>query len=215
MLFSAMWRALENAAIYSTWQSFVGAERMRRTFVTDHLRPKLNEVIVDIGCGPAEIIDYLPPSRYFGFDINPAYIEAANARYSTRGKFSVLGVEEASISELRGEADLAIAIGVLHHLDNSAANDCISLAHSLLKPGGRFVTIDGVIHRGQGFIRRCVVSLDRGQYVRTAKSYRNLVEAHFPIIKERIYDNLARLPSSHFVMECTKEAVGGLKVDEI
>lgn len=204
-MFSSVWHALENSALYSNWQSFVGANRMRRTLVTQHLRPKLDDVIVDIGCGPAEILNYLPPVRYFGFDVNPAYIEAARRRYSGRGEFRVLDVGNAESLGFHRQADLVMAIGVLHHLEDAVAENCISLAHSLLKPGGRFVTIDGVIHPGQGFVRWCVVSLDRGRHVRRADAYRAIARTRFSVMNDFIYRDLTTIPTSHFVMECIKD----------
>jgi SAM-dependent methyltransferase len=205
MMFSAMWRALEKSALYSNWQSVAGADRMRRAFVTRHLRPQVNDVIVDIGCGPAEIFDYLPPVRYFGFDVNPNYVATANRRYSGRGEFRVLDVENAAGMDIRGQADLVMAIGVLHHLDDAAARRCFALAHSLLKPAGRFVTIDGVIQPGQGIIRRCVLALDRGRHVRRADAYRALARNFFSATDDFFYDDLMKIPTSHFVMECRRD----------
>jgi SAM-dependent methyltransferase len=204
-MFSAIWRALENSALYSSWQAVAGADRMRQTFVTQHLRPKANDVIVDIGCGPAEILDYLPPARYFGFDVNPDYIATANRRYSGRGEFRIFEVEKAAGMDIRGQADLVMAIGVLHHLDDAAAKSCFALAHSLLKPKGRFVTIDGVIQSGQGIIRRCVLSLDRGRHIRRADAYRAIAHNRFSVIEDFFYDDLTRIPTSQYVMECTKD----------
>src|SRR6516165_8739500 len=138
-LLAAGRRALEFPRFYRSWQSLVGADQMRRLYIYEHLRPKHDDVIVDIGCGTGEILDYIP-----------AYIEAAAARHSSRGEFRLLRVRDAFLPELAGKSDLAMAIGILHHLDDQEADYCMALAYALLKPGGRFVTIDGVFHPKQG-----------------------------------------------------------------
>jgi hypothetical protein len=40
-----------------------------------------------IGCGPADILDFLPAIDYIGFDANPKYIQEARKRYKDRGTF--------------------------------------------------------------------------------------------------------------------------------
>jgi SAM-dependent methyltransferase len=206
-LLAAGKRALEFPRFYRSWQSLVGADQMRRLYIYEHLRPKHDDVIVDIGCGTGEIVDYIPEGRYLGLDNNPAYIEAAAARHSSRGEFRLLRVRDAFLPELAGKSDLAMAIGILHHLDDQEADYCMALAYALLKPGGRFVTIDGVFHPKQGILRRCVLRLDRGRHVRSRAEYRSLASAHFSLVTDYVYDNLTRIPSSFLVMECTKPLV--------
>ena len=205
-LLSVGWRALEFPSIYRTWQSLVGADRMRRVYVSEHLRPKHNDMIIDIGCGTGNIVEYIPTGRYLGLDNNPSYIETATARYSSRGEFRVVHVREASLPELAGKADLVMAIGILHHLDDHEADHCMGLARALLKPGGRFVTIDGVFHAKQGILRRCVLLLDRGRHVRSRAEYRALADAHFSLVTDYVYDDLMRLPTSFLVMDCIKSS---------
>jgi len=197
-------RLLELPTVYKLQQQWVGSDRIRRVYVADHLRASPGDVVMDIGCGTAEILDHLPPVHYLGLDANPAYIEAASARFRARGSFRVLSVADMRLPEFAGKADLVIGIGILHHLDDREADTCCAVAMSLLKPRGRFVTVDGVFHPGQGVVRRVVLSVDRGRHVRTREAYLALVRPHFSTVRDRIYDDLTRLPSSFLVMECTK-----------
>ena len=41
-------------------------KKIVKKYITKH-----NVKVLDIGCGPAEILDTLPEIKYYGFDINP------------------------------------------------------------------------------------------------------------------------------------------------
>src|SRR5215831_5480074 len=138
-----LWRALEISAVYDAYQRWAGADRAYRHYISEYVRPRPGDLIVDIGCGTVTILNYLPQSRYIGLDANPAYIHTAAAIHGTRGEFRVLNVADASLPDIGGQADIAIMCGLLHHLNDQEARRAIALAHSLLKSGGRLVTIDG------------------------------------------------------------------------
>jgi len=49
---------------------------------------KGGETIVDIGCGSATILKFIPlDAEYLGIDISENYIRAARKRFSARGTF--------------------------------------------------------------------------------------------------------------------------------
>lgn len=91
--------------------------------------------VLDVGCGPADILEYLPQGiDYTGFDISERYIAAAKRRYGERGKFSIMPVSQAVGQD--AVYDSVIAIGVLHHLTDDDADALFALAANVLRPGG-------------------------------------------------------------------------------
>jgi Methyltransferase domain len=66
-------------------------------------------------------------------------------------------VNRAELTDLFGYVDIVMANGVVHHLDDEDAERLFALASSLLKSGGRLVTIDPVLHANQGHVRRWLV----------------------------------------------------------
>lgn len=193
---------LGHPAVYDLFQTLMGADRIRRELVSEHIRPVEGMRLLDIGCGTARILDYLPPLTYHGFDLSQEYIDEALARYPGRGTFRCAMVEEAT---LQGEPsyDLVLAVGVLHHLDDESALQLMRLAKAALKEGGRLVTIDPCFDHAQNPIARFLVSRDRGQNVRSGGQYRELAFNAFSqvagVVKHRAW-----IPYTHWIMECTK-----------
>jgi SAM-dependent methyltransferase len=162
--------------LYNYFQDLIGGNRLRRWFIDTHVRAKARDTIIDIGCGPGQILPWLPSVEYIGFDVNGSYIAAAQGKYGDRGTF-VVGDTRAIWDDLRFQAaDIVIGLGILHHLDDEQAAHCIRFAHRALKQGGRFVCLEACWIPNQGFVSRYVMSPDRGQHIRTEQSYCDLVQ---------------------------------------
>lgn len=175
--------------------------------MAEYVKPVTDEKVFDIGCGPGDILDYLPPVRYVGFDINPKYIEAAQLRFGGRGRFFCGDVGLSSLDEEAGTFDLALATGVVHHVDDAHANRLFELACRALKPGGRLITYDGCLVAGQPRLARWVVSRDRGQFVRTQEHYERLASRYFPRVEAFVRHDLLRIPYTHLILRCIKSKV--------
>ncbi|QSX79661.1 class I SAM-dependent methyltransferase [Agrilutibacter solisilvae] len=195
---------LSHPAVYSGFQKLLGAERSRRKLSQEHLRVQPGDVVVDVGCGPADILECLPRDiEYHGFDLSQRYIDAARDRYGDRGIFHCADVQDL-VGEALPPCQLAIAIGLLHHLDDPAAMGLISSLYERLAPGGRLVTLDGGYWPGQSRIGRALARRDRGQHVRTAEGYAALVDARFSRVEVIRREDLLLVPYSHVILECTK-----------
>ena len=99
--------------------------------------------------------------------------------------------------------DIVLATAVLHHLNDDEAIQLFKIARSTLKPHGRLITLDGCYTQGQSWLKRFILSKDRGRYVRTEDQYCALASGIFPDIKISIHHNLTRIPYTHIIMECT------------
>lgn len=195
---------LSRAGIYDAFQLLVGAGRSRRIISTEHLNLNPGDTIVDVGCGTGSIIEHLPEGvRYFGFDLSPEYIEAATKRYGRHGTFACKDVASLAEDELP-PCQAALAIGLLHHLDDAEAQSLLATLHRRLAPGGVLVTVDPAYWRPQSRIARWLISRDRGRNVRTGEGYRRLVPSAYSRVRLIRRDNLLNIPYNHAVMECSK-----------
>src|SRR4051812_37211431 len=127
--------------VYTLVETMMGALEARKTIIRQIVRPRWGDRILDIGCGPGDVVRYLRPGvEYVGFDENPAYIRTAQRRYGHRAVFRCDRVHS-KILEEEGSFDIVFAFGMLHHLDDSEALDLFRLAFQALASRGASVHI--------------------------------------------------------------------------
>ena len=193
---------LNDPSIYVASQYLFGRGKGTPALVKDFVRPRSGDKVLDIGCGPAEIMDYLPGVSYWGFDPDPVYINRAKRAYGNAGHFFCKELSGEDLNKLPA-FDVVLAIGVLHHLDDKTAGELLVLVHQALKPGGRLITSDPCFEAGQNPIARCFISWDRGQNVRTKEGYLKLVFGIFPRHRFEVRHQ-AWLPYTFCFMECIR-----------
>jgi len=184
------------------WRAIGGPGYIRR-YVEEYVKPWPGCRILDIGCGPGTVAPYFHDVEYVGFDSSPEYIEAA------RRQFPGLKFVCARVSEYRPERgyfNVALALGVVHHLDDAEALQLFQMAHDALGPGGKLVTLDGVFAPRQSPIARFLVRHDRGQFVRNEDGYVQIASRGFPSVKATVRHDLLRIPYTHIIMECVRSA---------
>jgi len=193
---------LSVSAGYRLFRWLVGGESSSKVYVADYAKPAPGDRILDLGCGPADVLNYLPAVDYTGLDISPRYIRSAEQRFGSRGRFLCGDVGLATIENERGKFDLVLALGVIHHLDDAQAGRLFDLAHLALRPAGHLVTYDGCYVPGQSRVARWLLARDRGKYVRTREEYLRLASAHFAKVEPHLRHDLLRIPYTHLIMRC-------------
>ena len=157
----------------------MGAHRSRTECIARYIRPRVSDRVLDCGCGPGDLREYLPDVDYVGIDIDAQYIAEARRRFGDQAAFR-LGPLGADTMTEEAHYDLVLAWGVLHHLDDDQAREFVSLARRGLKPTGRLVTLDPCYTDDQSRLARYVLEKDRGQHVRSLEEWRALVTPTFP-----------------------------------
>jgi SAM-dependent methyltransferase len=193
---------LSRPIIYSAFQKMMGAKKDWSDLAKFHIRALKGNSILDIGCGPADILYYLPELDYWGFDISEDYVKKAKEKYGSRGRFFS---KTLSLSDLENmpSFDLVIACGLLHHVDDETAKAVFKLAYSALKPGGRMITIDPCYDPKQSMIARFLISKDRGQNVRNREGYEVIAKVAFSNVMVNV-KHKSWIPYTHCIMECTR-----------
>ena len=195
---------LSMPAAYSTFQKILGGGRVHRVLCQEYIHAQAGDILVDVGCGPGEIIKHVDPLvQYIGFDISQRYINDAKVMYGGRGTFYCADITLVPPDAIP-PCKVAIAIGLLHHLDDDGAKRPIASLHDRLAEDGRLITLDPAYWPDQSRTARFIISKDRGQNVRSGEEYQALARTCFDNVKLSRRDDLLNIPYTHAILECRK-----------
>ena len=189
-------------SVYSFFQRIVGADAASDWMLKHACRVTPGMRVVDIGCGPGDIVSTLPAVEYVGVDISEEYIAQATATHGDRAVFRA-GTARVLLDEPRAfNADLVMCMGVLHHLEDDEVKEVLDVAMQLLKPGGRFVAIEPSYLIKQSGLSKWIMSKDRGQSIRTDARWREIAQrTPFHTVQVSVLTALLRIPYIHVVIE--------------
>jgi SAM-dependent methyltransferase len=194
---------LGHPRVYTLFQRLMGAHSGWQRLVGQYVKAKEGDALLDVGCGPGDLLGYLPAVRYWGFDISEAYIEQARRTHGGRGEFRCKLLTMDDLRELPA-FDVVVASGVLHHMDDGVAEEFLQIAHAALRTNGRLVTVDPCLVPGQNPVARFLIERDRGQNVRDERGYGDLARTVFETVATQTRHK-AWVPYTHCYMECTKK----------
>ncbi len=194
-----LYSILSHYFFYSLFQKIMSGTSFRNKIVKKFIT-KNNVNVLDIGCGPAEILDSLTKVNYFGYDINSNYINYAKKKYKEKGKFFCKKFTSKDIKNLP-KFDNILLLGILHHLNDQEINKLMKLIKKVLKKEGNIITEDPIFVENQNRIAKFIIRMDRGNNVRDKKGYINVMEKYFSKVKNKVYHQKF-IPYTWFVMNC-------------
>lgn len=162
----------------------VGGLDMRPAYA--NLEATGDDVIVDVGCGTGDALNYLQGFRaYHGFDNDPVAIGYARRRFGDRPNVSYhqrsMGVED-----LRAlGATRVMLAGLLHHLSDEVALRL--LADCAAVPTVRRIATQDVVFLPGALVSNVLAALDRGKHVRDTDGFRKLARsAGLRVVKDEV-----------------------------
>ena len=115
-----IYNLLSNTFFYSLVQRIMSATSFREKIVKKYIT-KHNVKVLDVGCGPAQILDTLPGIDYYGFDVNSIHINSARRKYENKGRFFCKQFTSKDTKYLP-KFDHILLLGILHHLNDREIN---------------------------------------------------------------------------------------------
>ena len=165
----------------------------QKVFLADNFRKKIlqklitkkNCDVLDIGCGPGNMINYLSYKKYYGFDTDKNYIKYAKNKYVD----CIFFCEKFTKSSLKKitKVDVIILFGILHHVSDRETLNLINKLKLSLKKNSKIIILDPVYIKKQNKFAKFLIDHDRGGYVRTAKEYINLFKKNKISYTHKIY----------------------------
>ena len=192
------------SALYDGFQSLVGTRAIRSYFVSNYVKPKLGDKLLDLGCGTGGLLNHLPALNYFGYDPSEKYIKSAKAAYRNNPDVSFCSGDLNDFVFIKNSFDKVILLGVLHHVDDHVANALLSTGHLALKKGGILISMDMCEREDINVLAKWMNKFDRGKHIRTQDQYKSLLSTHFKNIEDYDYCGRGRVPLSHYVLKCKK-----------
>ena len=197
---SGIYKVLTYPFFYSLWQKIMSGELVRANLVKNVINK--NNTILDIGCGPAKILESLPPVKYYGYDINKNHINYAKENIIQKKIFFCKKFSSKEIKKLP-KFDLVLLFGIMHHLENHEINKIFLNLKKVLKKNGKLITCDPVFIKKQNFIANYLIKNDAGNNVRNKSAYLKLINMHFKKVKFKI-KNQKFIPYTWFYTLCKK-----------
>jgi ubiquinone/menaquinone biosynthesis C-methylase UbiE len=177
-------KILSHASVFEVQQKLCNNySAVRREF--DVYLALNNLRILDVGCSTgacsAAIIE-MKKNTYYGIDVNPDYIKRATQLFPD-GNWQSLDARQLDFQS--NSFDLAMYIGVLHHMSDELALACLMETHRVIKPQGRVLIAEPTFTPGC-FLSNALLSIDRGKYIRNSEGYKNLFNG-FTIEREQTF----------------------------
>ena len=193
---------INNPLIYKIIQGVMSGTSFRNSIIKKNIT-KSNLKILDIGCGPAQIIEHLPQCDYYGYDIDQRSIQYAKKKYYQKNfHFYCKKFNKTELKKLP-KFDFIIFFGILHHLSNKEVHEILKLCKKIMKKNSKLLTGDPIFLENQNLIAKFLIKKDRGLNVRKKQEYLALLKNHFKKIKNKVTHQYF-IPYTWFTTICSK-----------
>jgi 2-polyprenyl-3-methyl-5-hydroxy-6-metoxy-1,4-benzoquinol methylase len=193
---------INSPLVYRIIQYIMSGTSFRNSIIKKNIK-KSNLKILDIGCGPAQILEQIPRCDYYGYDIDQRSIQYAKKKYRKKNyHFYCKKFNKTEIKKLP-KFDFVIFFGILHHLSNKEADKMLTLCKRTMKKNSKLLTEDPILLEKQNIIAKFLIEKDRGINVRQKKEYINLLKKHFKKIKNKVTHQFF-IPYTWFTTVCSK-----------
>ena len=144
--------------------------------------------VLDIGCGPCEILELLKDNiEYYGIDTNKRYIDYAKKKYKRRG-FFINEEFSKKLNKKLPKFNYVIMCGLIHHLDEKQINLILKNLRKNINKKTLILTLDPLYTENQNYLEKKIMGADRGQNIRNEKEITNLFR-NFKI-KKKIFKQI-------------------------
>jgi len=195
--------------VYQTFQKWAAGQHSA-ILARDYIDSTSTFKVLDVGCGPADIVEHIEYGEYVGLDLNPKYISTAQRKIYPNATFICADLDKLHSYNF-GKFDRIILLGVLHHLSDTQVLKLLDTLTKHLAADGKLVTCDPAIETGQSRLARFLVTHDRGKFVRSSSQYREMLQQSFEVDSSDVRHDTLRVASTQFITSCSLRGISQAK----
>ena len=177
---ASVWQLLDRPAVFHAARfMLVGSQRATKRLLREHLAAGAEETVLDVCCGVGEFAEAVT-GRYVGVDLNERFIQGARRRHAgdDRKRFEVADVLGSQYPA--GHFDKAMLVNSLHHFSDEEATRLLIELRRITRTLIVVVDADGT---PRGVVRRLLLAMDRGHFMRTPARLAEVVGRVLPIAR--------------------------------
>jgi SAM-dependent methyltransferase len=196
MSFDILNRFLSRPQFYDWFQAAIGGTRARRWTLERFLQLRVGDEVLDLGCGPGQLLSFLPSSDdfvYVGVDTSEVYISFAKRRATSRRTFLVADCRDLAVL-LDRQFHWILCMGLLHHLDDESCARTLAEAAQHLRPDGTLICLEPTFFSGQSWLTQWTMKHDRGRFVRFEDAWLKLYRRWFDDVSVYPLKGAFRIP---------------------
>jgi SAM-dependent methyltransferase len=171
---SALTSIISTPWIWDIIQSVMGGPEFKRKLYRSGLQPPGR--LLDFGCANGHLADAFCEFDYYGVDLDPVAIAAAQRRFPDRPNIHFLAADLRTRPFPQDHFDETLFAGTVHHLDDELLRSLLEELHYCLKPGRTVHLFDPVFGERDRWSQKLMRWLDQGKYTRTLPQILAVVE---------------------------------------
>lgn len=173
--------------VWNTFQNVVGADQWKHSIYPSvfHTKGKL----LDFGCSMGNTTEAFLDFDYWGVDLDPAAIAAAQKKWRGRENIRFECVDILKGPYKSGFFDHVLFAGTGHHIEDADMPLIINALLATLRTGGELHFFDVLRQPGKDrFITRIIMNNDQGKNMRTREQYLAMFAPHH-VVEEKMFES--------------------------
>jgi len=167
-----MKRILRIPQVYEFYINLIGGKKFFKNYADNFLAIKENQSVLELGCGPGNIIHFLPQKiNYIGLDLNNDCINYCKKLFPS---FDFLIKDIASDFEFNQKFDVIFSEGVMACLSDEQIENMLKNIYKHSKKDSRIVLSDMNFCSKNSKIQNFFLKRERGKNLRSTQDFLNI-----------------------------------------
>ena len=176
---------LSNPIVFNQVRKLIAGDQANtKDFIKNALIKYRVKSVLDVGCGTGDFFEAVPTTvNYLGIDINKQFILFARSHYGSKNNQFITQDLTSNQFSLKQKFDAVLLISMLHHLSDIELETILS---KIKKITTKVVIIADIIPEPPGPLRKLMVKMDQGKYIRKSGDKLKILAKYFSIEEKKL-----------------------------